>query len=395
MRRRRPQKHFFGTIPLAWFQLTSNKVRFIVAVLGVAFAGMSVFMQLAFQDSLYDSQTSVHQLLKADLIVFNAEMQSLHRPFSFPRQHLYRLLNYSGVSSVNTLHAAQRAFRNADLPTGVAITFFGVNPAQVPFEFASPPPSFSELNLTGVAWLSDKSDLKSFGATGDALLNGETVRAELGGKKIHVRRLADFAGASFVDEGNILLGLPTFLQVVSEQSAEEVTLGLITLEPGANLAAVKQTLRSQLPEKLHLMTQQEFIDYEKDYWAKAAPIGFILKMGVFVSFSVGVIIVYQILYNEVSDHLPDYAVLKARGFKHRYFLNILFQEALLLALTGYIPGVLLSLLLYEITRNATALPMTMTPERATFVFVVSLAICFTSGAISMAKLREADPADLF
>ena len=143
------------------------------------------------------------------------------------------------------------------------------------------------------------------------------------------------------------------------------------------------------------MTQQEFIDYEKAYWAKAAPIGFLLKMGVLVSFSVGVIVVYQILHNEVSDHLPDYAVLKARGFKHRYFLNILFQEALLLAFIGYIPGVLLSLLLYEVTRNATAMPITMTLGRAIVVFVVSLAICFTSGAISMGKLREADPADLF
>ena len=118
-------------------------------------------------------------------------------------------------------------------------------------------------------------------------------------------------------------------------------------------------------------------------------------MGVCVSFSVGVIIVYQILYNEVSDHLSDYAVLKAAGFKHRYFLVVLMQEALLLAVAGYIPGVIMSLLLYDLTHKVTAIPMTMPIDRALLVLLLSTGMCFTSGVISMRKLEEADPAELF
>lgn len=83
-------------------------------------------------------------------------------------------------------------------------------------------------------------------------------------------------------------------------------------------------------------------------------------MGVCVSFIVGVIIVYQILYSGVSDHLPDYAVLKARGYRHRYFIKILFQEALILATLGYIPGFVASVGLWGLTRYVTALPMFMT-----------------------------------
>ena len=118
-------------------------------------------------------------------------------------------------------------------------------------------------------------------------------------------------------------------------------------------------------------------------------------MGIPVGFLVGVVIVYQILDNEVSDHLPDYAVLKARGYKHRDFLGILFQEALLLAILGYIPGFAISLGLYDVTKDPTALPIHMTFQRASLVLLFTIMMCFMSVAISMRKLREADPAELF
>ncbi|MEM8863663.1 MAG: FtsX-like permease family protein, partial [Chloroflexota bacterium] len=149
------------------------------------------------------------------------------------------------------------------------------------------------------------------------------------------------------------------------------------------------------PDSVAVLTKQEFIDLEEHYWAVSAPIGFILGLGVFVGFAVGVIIVYQILYSEVADHLPDYAVLKARGYRHRYFMGILFQEALILATLGYIPGFMASWGLYGLTRSVTALPMFMTTARAMVVFLMSILMCFISGAISMRKLEEADPADLF
>ncbi len=67
----------FGRIPLAWLQLTRYKLRLLVAVVGIAFAAILIFMQLAFLDSLYDSQTALHTGLVADLILINPEMKIL------------------------------------------------------------------------------------------------------------------------------------------------------------------------------------------------------------------------------------------------------------------------------------------------------------------------------
>ena len=48
-----------------------------------------------------------------------------------------------------------------------------------------------------------------------------------------------------------------------------------------------------------------------------------------------------------------------------------------------------------VTYAATMLPIKMTVERATSVFVMTVIMCVTSGAIAMRKLQTADPADIF
>jgi putative ABC transport system permease protein len=110
---------------------------------------------------------------------------------------------------------------------------------------------------------------------------------------------------------------------------------------------------------------------------------------------VGTVIVYQILYSEVSDHLAEYATLKAMGYTHTYLLFVVFQEALILATLGYIPGFTFALFQYNLARNATLLPIVMTVSRAIIVLILTILMCFISGAIAVRKLRSADPADIF
>jgi len=118
-------------------------------------------------------------------------------------------------------------------------------------------------------------------------------------------------------------------------------------------------------------------------------------MGTIIGFIVGTVIVYQILYSEVADHLPEYATLKAMGYTQKYLLVVVLQEALILAILGYIPGFTFAIFLYDLARNATLLPIVMTSSRAVMVLVLTILMCFTSGAIAVQKLRAADPADIF
>jgi putative ABC transport system permease protein len=143
------------------------------------------------------------------------------------------------------------------------------------------------------------------------------------------------------------------------------------------------------------MNRQDFIEFEKNYWTLRTPIGFVFNLMVIMGFVVGVIVVYQILYSNISSHLIEFATLKAMGFKNQYLLGVVFQQALILAGLGYIPGFAISLGLYDIAKNATQLPIVMDGDKALIVFISAVVMCLTSGFFSTNKLRKLDPADIF
>jgi putative ABC transport system permease protein len=97
----------------------------------------------------------------------------------------------------------------------------------------------------------------------------------------------------------------------------------------------------------------------------------------------------------VADHLPEFATLKAMGYSDRYLAGIVLKQALLLAVVGFIPGVVLSGLLYLILGQLTGLPLLLSPPRAGIVLLLTVLMCSASGVLTVRKLRSADPADLF
>ena len=111
-----------------------------------------------------------------------------------------------------------------------------------------------------------------------------------------------------------------------------------------------------------------------------APLAFIFGFGVFMGILVGLVIVYQVLSTDVADHLREYATFKAMGYDHPFFLGVVFEEALVLAFFGFIPGFIASLGLYSALVTVTGLPVIMEPSTAILVFFGTLAACSISGS---------------
>ncbi len=143
------------------------------------------------------------------------------------------------------------------------------------------------------------------------------------------------------------------------------------------------------------MTRTEFIAREKTYWSSNSPIGFIFNLGTLMGLIVGAVIVYQILYSDVTDHLAEYATLKAMGYTDLSLFSIVAQEAIALSMMGYVPGFLIGIVIYKLVNSNTGLPVAMTAERAAIVFAMTVAMCCGAGALAMRKLRTADPAEVF
>ena len=121
----------------------------------------------------------------------------------------------------------------------------------------------------------------------------------------------------------------------------------------------------------------------------------IFNLGVLVGLAVGAIIVYQILYSDVGDHLGEYATMKAMGYGDRFVVAIIVQESVILASLAFFPSVLMAMGLYQILVLSTGLLVTMTISRAVVVFGLTLVICGASGWLATGKLRRLDPAEVF
>jgi hypothetical protein len=97
-----------------------------------------------------------------------------------------------------------------------------------------------------------------------------------------------------------------------------------------------------------------------------------------MGFVVGAIIVYQILFADVSEHLNEYATLRAIGYRNRFVSGIVLQQAVILGVLGYLPGLVVVYWLYGKAAAATNLPLYITQERAITVFLMTLGMCAIS-----------------
>ncbi|BAZ10388.1 DevC protein [Calothrix sp. NIES-4071] len=380
-------------IPLAWLQLTRERTRLLVALAGIAFADILIFMQLGFQDSLYYSNVRFHASLEGDIVLISNQSSSLISMKNFSQRRLYQALNFKEVESVHPIYLDFTSFRNPITGFPRNIFVMGINPQSNILNIPGVSENLSKLNLPDVI-LYDRASRSEFGPIAQKFESGETVTAEVRQRRIRVVGLF-MLGASFGADGNIITSDINFLRLFNNHQQGLIEVGLIKLKSGADANAFAQKLRQYLTQEVNVMTKQQYIDFERNYWASNTAIGFIFTLGAIMGFIVGIVIVYQILYTEVNDHLSEYATLKAIGYTHKYLLRVILQESLLLAVLGYFPGLFITLFLYQKAREATLLPVFMTFSRAVIVLVLTIFMCYISGVIAVRKLNAADPADIF
>ncbi|ABB26215.1 DevC protein [Synechococcus sp. CC9902] len=380
-------------IPLSWMLLTRQPVRLLVALAGISFAGILMFMQLGFRDGLFDASVTVHRLFDADLVLISPRSASSVRMAGFPRRRLIQTLADPSVEGVTPVHWGLMLWRNPETRRNRAILALGFNPDD-PFFID---PGLAE--QTGVLKqkgriLFDRLSRPEFGPIADWYNDGKVVETEIAGNRVRVEGLVSL-GTSFGADGNLLTSTETFLDLMPQKSPGGIEVGLIRLQPGTDPDLAVERLQQRLPDDVTVLTKQGFIDFEQNYWKSSTSIGFIFTLGAAMGFVVGCVIVYQVLYTDVSDHLPEYATLMAMGYRMSHLLGVVMREGFYLAALGYVPAYLAGQGLYWFVRDATKLPVGMDPARAITVLVMILVMCMLSSLLAMRRLIDADPAEIF
>jgi putative ABC transport system permease protein len=389
--------------PVAWLQLSHQKVRLLVAILGVAFSIILIFTQLGLRAMLFNGVTLLPENLNGDLYLISNYAEVI-RDSSFPKIYLYQADAVEGVADVRPLYVsrgkwvdpkllktAEADAVDADIESS-SMQIIAFNPNKPVLNL---PEVNRQLNLLAVpgSILYDRLSKSVSGNIPQLFANQGQVFSILDNHRVTVIGLFNL-GSTFYFDSVAVMSDWNYGQISDKADLEQVSLGVISLEAGANPQEVIKAIKQTLSKDIKVLTKAELADAEV---AEVAtwPEGKVLNFGAGIGFVVGIIIVYQVIYTDVSEHLPEYATLKAMGYKDRDLSLVVFQESLILAVMGFIPGYLASFGIYYLMTNFIELPVTMNPAIALRVFILNLLMCIISGAIAIKKLRTADPADIF
>jgi len=378
---------------LAWRQLTDEPLRLLVAIAGVAFAVILMLMQLGFKAALFNSSIRLHDRLRGELVMISPRSSYLALMKTFPRRRLYQALGYPQVASVSPIYVGLPDWKNPETGGTRAIFLIGFDPHSSPVDLPGVDSALPLIQYPDRV-LFDASSRPEYGTVAGDLRAGRSVSTEVAGRRVDVVGLYEL-GTSFGIDGSLITSDLNFLRIFGSRSPGAIDIGVIRLKPGTDPDATARLFSGKLGDDVEILTRSGFARREIDYWDKNTPIGYVFALGTIVAFIVGSVIVYQILYTDVSHHLPDYATLKAIGYTNFYLAVLVLEEAALLAVLGFVPGTAVCAEIFRLAARATMLPVAVSRSVALQVFGLTLAMCWVAGAIAMRKAQKADPAEIF
>lgn len=375
--------------PLAWLNLMHERTRLLVAIAGVAFADILVFTNLGFLGSLPATAGMVYTQIDADIYLVSPQALEISSGRPFPIQRIYQAAGVEGVERVMPLYMGRLQWRNSQTRLSRSIYVYGINPNDRVFKLPElrSPQNQEALRSWDTALIDRKSRVEFGSQEIGHITEAKRRQVKIGGQFT--------LGGGMSTDGALIMSDQNFRRYFNTLPLNRIHMGLIKLKPGADATQTASVIRKLLPPDVVVMTQQQIIQRDSNFWIELSSVGFIFGMGVAVSCMVGAVIVYQILYTDIANHMKQYATLKAMGYHDRYLLSIVLEEAIILAILGYIPGLGISLGLYELTVRAISMPMFMDLGRVMFVLLLTIAMCAASGLVSMQKVISADPAEVF
>ncbi|MCP9792836.1 FtsX-like permease family protein [Vulcanococcus limneticus Candia 3F8] len=372
--------------------LKRQPVRLITAVLGVAFAGILILMQLGFQAALFNSSVSIVERFDTDLILLGRQSVSLTSLTSFPEARLAQLAGHPAVETADPMRWRYVRWRLQGSPEARLAIAIGIYPFQTPFADREIQAQQHLLDQPGRI-LYDRLSRPEFGPVQNNFQAGRDVIAFVGDERLRVAGLVNL-GPSFGYDASFITSTTTFEDIFADDS-RSIELGLIKLKRGSSLQQALKEMRPLLPADTSLISKKQLIDNEKSYWNTSKPIGFAFAFCALMSLAVGGMMVYQLLYTDVGHHLPSYAILLSIGYRRSSLERIIFEQGLILCLLGFPIALLSSHFLHIFVRNYTSLPMRMSTDVTLTTLLLIVAMCSTSALLAMNKLKDADPSELF
>ena len=389
------RSNILNDLPLAWLQLKRQPVKYLVAIAGIGFAALLMYMQIGFQSGLLTSSTTFYAALDADLVLISPKTVSSGSFSQFPQSQLFRANGYEEVDTVVPMYVTNIVAQELGGKKPTSLRIIGYDPDVTALNVDAINEQSTDLKITGYA-LFDTEGNRRTGPVAQAIEENGYQFLTLYNLSQTFRTVGLFGlGSTFAADSNIVTSSGTAIQLADQLNFGEISLGLIKVKNKKSIPEVQRNLKELYDGEIQVLTKDELIAQEQNYWNTSSSFGVVFGFGTFMGVIVGGVMVYQVLYTDVTDHLKEYATLKAMGFSNQFILGIVIQEAILLGISSFIPSTLVSAGMYAFLTSASGISIQMTHQKIGLVGALTVGICAASAAIAVNKLRDADPASVF
>ncbi len=383
-----------SSVPLARRNILADKKRLARSAAGIGFAVLLILVQLGFKSAFLDSALEITRQLDGELFLISPNKFRWGRSDPFPRKRLEQVLSVGGVASARPLYAEYRlsVWKGPQDQQSHAVQVLAFDPDKPVLLFPEVGAHLVELRRPDTV-LVDSNGRRFLGDPAPGL-SSELARR-------HVDIVGTFAmGPDFTIDGTIITSDRTFFDLFPAKNGpgtglSAVEVGIIKLSPDADRGRVQAALRGALPPDVLVLSKDQMLQREAHYQSTVSPVGPIFGLGVGIGFVVGILISYQILFTDLSEQLPLFAMLKAIGYDNRYVLKVVLKQALLYACISFIPAFLSSLGLYALIAEIALLPMRMSLTIGVGSLALTLVMCLASGLLAVRRVMSADPAEVF
>jgi putative ABC transport system permease protein len=408
------------TPPLALRNVVHGGKRSLAAISGVAFSLTMVLLQLGFLEAVKITAANNFEQVDFDIVLLSPRYEQFYAAGFFPRERLTQARNAAAVVGADPMYATFNLWRCPAYPQSRSGSDLDGQPSPGPLERwlqgarLPRPLQRRELFVMGInldenpfhepvrGRIEAARDLLRL--ENRVLLNeqshpdfGWQIRDQVRDWELGSRAVTLVGGfpmlRGFAADSTVICSDLNFL-ALCRFPPDQVSFGFLKVRDGS-VAAVRDELRALLPPDVEPFTRAEILARETDHWVNQTSTGQLFAFGVLVAMVVAAVVVYQVLSNDVREHLPEYATLKAMGYSPLRLARVVLEQSLIYMVISYFFALVLALVVYRATQELAGIPMRLTAQNLLIALLLAIVVGFLSGFLSLSKLRGAQPAELF
>lgn len=365
--------------------LLYDKVRSLITLLGVVFAVGLIFNQLGIFLGLMETSSVIVDHTPGDIWVTSKNSKNFDFSQPFPDYVYHQTIADDGIQSAEKLIVAWGIIRQKEGGTE-QVEVVGFNPDSGvggPWELVS-----GDLRLlkNGNYAIVDESAMKRLG------------RIQVGEYRDVLSHRLQVVGISrgaksFTTAPILFTSFELAQRLVTYVGSDSTVFVVAKVKPGVNVDQVVARLKARL-KGVDVFVARDFSMKTRRYWAVETGVGFSFLLTIIISFLVGMLIVGQTIYNSTVEHIKEFGTLKALGASNREIYKIIFSQAMINALAGYIVSLIVTLASVKIY-EAGGMVMVVRGWVNFLVLGLTLLMCFASAFVSVRRIKRIDPAILF